>query len=601
MSNRARVIQFLSNIIEERHEDVGIQTFAVQQDAANLRTFAITPHSFSVGEIRLTQVTIEGKGAVTYQIQDPVALVPVIENLTTRIKYHDFPVNENAKTVSSQIKTVESKLFSRTYWQTYLQRLKGGLSANFQTLEVDRGVILKDASNRPIILPSFVYVEITKGPSFFKSAETIARMGVIREGENVYTVTMFPANFAQLARLAFANVTIKQGEKVIPMGPVAAFEEALRRATRAIGEVAKVGGSEEQKRNMAGALMPGTGESVEVARAVALAAFAEKLRNHVKDFKVVQFQIRPDPQGRLRDQDYKALVDNLRYVFGMVLSALEDALNAFTTWANNSIASAQLEALQALSGKAPDVWAAARVSERADINVTFHDIDSPITVSTTANNLKVATANAKPRPLPTLVAGSSLIRAKEGGGAVFSTIADTLLYAMNAIGHNWDLAERVLEAFNQRWQVWDKIPTFFDRTTNKLRPLSAVLTDLAEGLIRKRTALENNPKLEEFENEVTIILHYIDTLYGKNPTLVSLQNIDQDINRLARQPTFQLDPIVRNALDTLRSTINLANIVRFIPTLEVPTSIPTTPWELPIIEEEPETGTETTGFEITLQ
>jgi hypothetical protein len=81
--------------------------------------------------------------------------------------------------------------------------------------------------------------------------------------------------------------------------------------------------------------------------------------------------------------------------------------------------------------------------------------------------------------------------------------------------------------------------------------------------------------------------------------LVSLRNIDTDINRLSGLPTFQLDPIVRSALDTLRNTIGIANIVRYIPTLETMPSISTTPWELPEIGEQPESETENIGFEPT--
>jgi hypothetical protein len=171
---------------------------------------------------------------------------------------------------------------------------------------------------------------------------------------------------------------------------------------------------------------------------------------------------------------------------------------------------------------------------------------------------------------------------------------------MNAIGHNWDLAPQVLAAFNQKWNVWTQLPRFFD-DNGKLRPLSEFMSELAAGLIKKRAELERSPNLEEFESEVAVIMHYINTLYGENTTLVALQNLDQDIDRLSRLSTFQLDPIVRNALDALRSTFGISNLVRYIPTLETLPSISTTPWELPVIEEQPETGAGTAGLELTPQ
>jgi hypothetical protein len=510
MSNRLRVIQLLSDIINEKQEETDVRTFSAQQDVANLRVFvAGSPTTnFSVQLLSPGTITIEGKGAVTYQIHNPIALVPVFNGLDTRISYRDFShVNPESSTVTSQIKTVEASLFSQTFWLTYLQRLKGGLSANFQTLDVDRGVILKDPNNRPILLPSFVYVQITKGPSFFRSAAAAARMGAIREGEDVYTVTMFPANFAQLARLAFTKTAIREGENVYLLSPVAAFEEALRLATRSIGEVAKAGGKDVEKRNLAGALMPGTGESVEVARAVALAALARALRDNAASFKVVQFQIKPDAEGRLNQNDFNTLLQKLNEVYRMVIGALTSAVNMFNSWANSSIASAQWEALRALTGEAPDAWPAARVSQPAQIMVSG-SINGPWTVSTKKGiSLKEATAEAKYRPIPALVEGSLLIRAKEGGGAVFSTIADTLLYSMNAIGHNWDVAARVLAAFNEKWDVWSRVPSFFDEETGKLRPLSDFMTLISRDLLRKRAALKGTSSLNDFETEVMIILH----------------------------------------------------------------------------------------------
>jgi hypothetical protein len=600
MSNRLRVIQFLNNILNERQGETNIRAFSARQNVTNLRTFATgTAYSVSVQALDPGSITIQGKGAVTYQIQNPIALVPVMQNVNTTIAYHDFShIDPYRQSVTSQIKTVETQLFSPYFWQTYLQRLKSGLSANFQTLEVDRGVILKDPNNRPILLPSFVYVEIVKGPSFFKSAETVARTGEIREGGGTYTVTMFPANFAQLARLAFTNTAIKEGETTYLLSPLAVFEEALRRATKAIGDVAQAGGGDVEKRNFAGALMPGTQESLEVARAVALAALAKALRENAGKFKIVQFQIRPDAQGRLSQEDLKKFVDNLSTVYGMVAGAVGSAVSTFNDWANGSIQSAQWEALQGLSGNAPDVWSAARVSQPADITVSTN-YDGSWTV-TAKDSLKSATMNAKFRPVPALVEGSSLIRAREGGGGVFTTIADTLLDSMNAIGHNWDLVPRVLAAFNEKWGVWTQLPSFFD-ASGKLRPLSEVMSDLARGLIQKRAMLEKTPKLEEFQSEVAILLHYIDTLYGENPNLLALQSMDQDINRLSELSTFQLDPIVRSALDTMRSTINLSGLVRYIPTLETMPSIPTTPWELPVIGEQTESEAGTAGLELTPQ
>jgi len=591
MSNRLRVIKFLNDIVNRQEES---ETLIFQ-----------TQPTFSVLPIDLTQatgksVTIQGKGAVSYQLQNPIALVPVVSSgLTAQIAYQDFPNNPDAKSVAATSKTISTQIFTPGYWTHYLADLSSSLSANFQTVEVGPGTILRDPNGRPVLLPSFVFVDIVKGASFFKSAETAAATGTIRQGGDVYTVTLFPANFAQLSRAVFSDIWAKEGGNAVPLSPLSVFEQALRSATAAIGTVAKAGASDVDKRNFAGALMPGTDTSLEVARAVALAKFAQVLRDNVKNLKVVQFQLAPDAQGRLSADDWKQLMSKLGEVYGWTLGVLGSTISSFCTWGTESIKAAQMEALKALSGsaEATDIWATARVSQPAQI--TFNP--STWTVTAQTATLRDATANAKFAPLPTIVPGSSLIRAKEGGGSAFTRVAEVLTDAMNAIGHNWDLVTNaahtgVLDVFNQKWGIWTgSMPSLF--SGGKLRPLHEVMAEIGRALAAKRASL-SGPLQETFDNEATIIMNYINTLYGPNPTLISLQNIDMDIQTLASQTGYQWDPITKSALGTLQDM--LPSVTPYIPTLETQPSYPTTPWELPKPENQ-QPGTGTTGLELTPQ